>query len=465
MVTEKFRHQLQKEAQQWRKEGFIDSSFYEDLANRYQFGDLETSARNRFVMIMLGLGSILLGLAVITFIAANWQVWSRELKVILLLSLFILINTVGFHLWRQPSQPWQFKVGQGLLLLGALILGANIALMSQIFHQSGPIYQLYLIWGIGVLLMAYGLRLTLLGMLATILIGLGYLRGWPSLWSTGLVSGFDLAIQHMPLLASLLLITLAYWCRSRWIFALAAILITTSLQVNLVQFWQRGPVIAMAVTIPPTLLWGYQDTLSRNDEGERVSLFKPVARGLAIFSLSLLFYSFSFHYFWFESQLSREGTTKLLFADWLILANGFILAAVALFFWVRLSYSTNRRRWGLDSTSVVIALMIFTAGFLFWWHISVNPLEALATMIFNILLALLAIGLIREALGNGKRLGFWWGIMLLVVQISSRMLEYNTSLVFKAIVLFLCGIGVIAAGLWFERYVRTLHNLPESPHG
>jgi hypothetical protein len=38
------------------------------------------------------------------------------------------------------------------------------------------------------------------------------------------------------------------------------------------------------------------------------------------------------------------------------------------------------------------------------------------------------------------------------------MLEYDTNLVLKAFVLFLCGIGAIAAGLWFERYVKTLHH-------
>jgi hypothetical protein len=30
------------------------------------------------------------------------------------------------------------------------------------------------------------------------------------------------------------------------------------------------------------------------------------------------------------------------------------------------------------------------------------------------------------------------------------------------LMLFLCGAGIIAAGIWFERYVRTL-NPPENP--
>ena len=59
MLSDKFRHQLRQEAEQWRAEGLIDASVYEQLCDRYQFNELEASARNRFVVILLGLGSIL----------------------------------------------------------------------------------------------------------------------------------------------------------------------------------------------------------------------------------------------------------------------------------------------------------------------------------------------------------------------------------------------------------------------
>ncbi|MGL4884694.1 MAG: DUF2157 domain-containing protein, partial [Waterburya sp.] len=93
---------------------------------------------------------------------------------------------------------------------------------------------------------------------------------------------------------------------------------------------------------------------------------------------------------------------------------------------------------------------------LFWYQTNDYALGAITTTIFNLMLLLLAIELIREALAIGKRGGFWSGIILLVLQICSRMLEYNTDLLLKAIVLFLCGIGIIFAGLWFERHVQTL---------
>lgn len=77
-MSNKFRHQLRQEAEQWRAEELIDAALYDQLAERYQFAELDTAARNRFVVILLGLGSILLGLGIITFVAANWQALSRE---------------------------------------------------------------------------------------------------------------------------------------------------------------------------------------------------------------------------------------------------------------------------------------------------------------------------------------------------------------------------------------------------
>ncbi|MEB3293621.1 MAG: hypothetical protein VKJ24_10710, partial [Synechococcales bacterium] len=45
-------------------------------------------------------------------------------------------------------------------------------------------------------------------------------------------------------------------------------------------------------------------------------------------------------------------------------------------------------------------------------------------------------------------------LVLIVLQITSRMLEYETELMLKALIFILCGAGVILAGLWFEKYMQ-----------
>ncbi|NES83363.1 MAG: DUF2157 domain-containing protein [Moorea sp. SIO2B7] len=464
MASEKFRHQLRKEVTQWEAEGLIDSQLHQQLANRYHFSELDQVARNRFVMILLGLGSILLGLAVITFVAANWQFWSREVKVVLLLSLFTLVNTAGFYLWRSRDKGGKSRLGQGLLLLGGLILGANLALMSQMFHQSGSVYQLYLVWGLGVLAMAYSLRLNLLAILAVILIGIGYWIGIIDLYRYEWLSGFGQIIQHMPLLSSVIFIPLAYWCRSRWLFAISTVLVTASLEVSLFRLLDvlsfsgtiGGLMGAIAFALPPALLWVYRDSLWEINLADTAS-FGSIARNIAIFWLSILFYTFSFHFFW---KYAPSYSVKEI--DWrylLGLLDVAVLGGFTILAWWRLGYSPGSSYlWRINRTNAVVAGMIITSAVVCWLHISLGGLGAIATLVFNILLFLLAVGLVREALANGKRRGFWSGIVLMVVHILSRMLEYDTGLIFKAIVLFLCGVGVIAAGLWFEQNVsRSLH--------
>jgi uncharacterized membrane protein len=147
MLPTKFRRQLRREADLWVEEGAIDCTFYQQLAHRYQFAALELDSRNSFITLLMGLGCVLIGMGVLTFVAANWQQLAREWRVMMLLSLFIAVNVAGFYLWREPNGGKQ-RLGQGLLLLGALILGGNMGLMGQMFHVRGDSSQLMIAWAI-----------------------------------------------------------------------------------------------------------------------------------------------------------------------------------------------------------------------------------------------------------------------------------------------------------------------------
>jgi uncharacterized membrane protein len=103
MASDKFRRQLRQEAEQWRREGLIDGTQWQQLTERYHFDRLDRAARDRFIIVVMGLGSVLLGLSVITFVAANWQAIPREAKLLLLLAVFVIVNTAGFYLWQQPG--------------------------------------------------------------------------------------------------------------------------------------------------------------------------------------------------------------------------------------------------------------------------------------------------------------------------------------------------------------------------
>ncbi|MEZ2251212.1 DUF2157 domain-containing protein [Microcoleus sp.] len=463
MISDQFRRELRSQAKLWQAEGLIDTSLYQQLADRYQFHTLESASRNRFLGILISLGSILLALGVITFVAANWQVWSRESRVALLLSLFVAVNAAGFYLWRIPPSRSKNSnpnipltkgrnklLGEGLLLLGALILGANMALMAQMFHIGGSAYGLFLAWGIGVLGMAYSLRLTSLGVLSALLVSLSY---WLAVldWSSKVeFSWLEILVRQMPIAASIMFIPLAYWCRSRAIFALGAIVLIFSLQVSIIQGLNPSWGAAIFCALPPALLWGYDDAMWPNIDSR---LFQLTARSLALLFLAGLFYFLSFHWLWQDSPAPSQ-----IPLNWSLLTNVIVLGVLTVFEWLHLGRLELRRpkQKGVDLTTGAIAIAIVISALIPFYHLNVSPLPQLATFLFNVLLFLLAVGLIREGLALGNRRSFWGGMVLVTLQIISRLFEYNTELLLKSFVFVLCGIGVIAAGLWFERHFATI---------
>jgi uncharacterized membrane protein len=455
MASEKFRQKLRKEAETWQAEGLIDPSVFHQLAQRYQFHTLETDRQSRFVIILFGLGGLLLGLGIITLVAANWQGWSRGVRVALLLSLFIGVNSAGFWGWQSPQPRWQ-RLGKGLFLLGALILGANLGLMSQMFHQSGAVYELYLVWGIGVLAMAYGLQLTGLAILAIGLIGLGYWWGLPNLFDPGETARFSIVIQYVPLLATVLYLPLAEVCQSQWVLVWGVVAVVSAFEVSVIRelstiapSFLAGGIVTAAIALPPLLLWAYYPL--------RIDIrlqFHAVTSRLAILFLAGVCYLFSFYYIWRNLSVGRNEEAVLSHPA--VFVQVMIFTSLTIYQWWRLGHRRNRP-WRLELYSTLVALTTLLTGLVAGSAMAgFSLLNAawLPTVIYNALLFFLAIALIRQGLNQEIRLQFWAGLLFLSLQIFSRMLEYQTGLVLKAVIFFLCGLSIVVAGLWFERYLQ-----------
>lgn len=474
VASDDFRRELQQEAQRWRSDGLISAEQYQKLAQQYEFETLETAARDRFIMILLGLGSVLIGIGAITFVAANWQALPQTVKAGLLfivmlvcdLSGFILVNRVG------PRDRWR-RLGQALLLLGALLLGANLALMGQIVHTSSTVYELCVTWALGVLAMAYGIRLPFLGMVALLILGIGY---WSALWDMVWLQNSLLGVwtlQTMPLLIAGLFLPLCYRCRSSALFALSAVALTSSLMILILDVGRSLPHLfdAFILIMPFALLWAYDDklwiflknlvqhrhletSLSRNEDPDPA--FQPIAQGLMLFGLSLMYWVLSFQDVWLTSGDRSLLDTSLLWRNSaLVVLTLLVFSGWTIGEWVYLGWR-QARPWRLDALSgVILAFLVITAGVFFATFVA-GPLPILATTVMNVLLAVLSLGMMREGLGSGARTPFWWGLVMLTLQILSRVVEYETGLLFKSMVFIACGVSVILIGLWFERYVRTL---------
>ena len=470
MIFNNFQRKLRQEAQLWRDEGIISSSQHEHIAKRYQLNNLEESTRDGFSIIAITVGGLLLGLGLMTLVGANWQGWSREVKFILLMSLFLSTAITGFLTWREPtlttnqskkSQQSKRILGEALLILSAFILGATLMSMGQIFNISSSASELFLAWGFGVLVMAYSLSLNSLGIMAIILIQIGYWIGIGDLWSvSGEVNWARIAVRHMPLLSWLLFLPLAYICRSRWIFGIGVLAFILSLQYNLnplplLTFSDVIPWTAsFALALPPALLWSYDDLLFPT---VNYRLFQPLARNFGLICFGVVFYLLSFRWQWQAVNLSYDQPNNLsnVFQSLPIIDLGILsgLAVLQWLFLVRHRNSPLRRE-------VFFKIVIITTFLSFilitpFWHQAITRITELGIFIFNILLAILAWGLIQEGFNLRNRTAFWCGMLLFTLQIISRVLEYNTDVLFRALVFASCGYSLIAAGLWFERHFTT----------
>lgn len=474
MSTEKFRRELRDESARWQQEGLIDAGVFEQLARRYQFDQIESGTNSRFTAVLLGLGGILLGLGAITLVAANWQAWSRLLRMAVIFGAFLSVNAAGFYLWRRTNrQVGTAWLGNGLLLAGALIMGANIGLMSQMFHQDGSVYGLYLVWGLGVLVMAYSLRLTNLGVLSWILIVLSYGgTGWGRLWGIQRIGEpwIEMLMLYLPLLITPLYLPLAHWCRSRVLYGLwGAGLITMLIPGHEGVAAQNSVSLALVFVLPPALLWVYHSQIwtsaaSRIDErqGDR---FEPIGRSLAICFVSIAAYLYSFQDAWTGSVFRIDPSVSISIPYLLGWLGLWVIAIYGGQQWFRRSRRSRPEPRELWMKTPVFAVVLTLVGTFIFLHVRGALWASESWLIYgaaagNMVLFFIGFAMLHDGTLLGIRRRFWGGMGIVVLGIVTRMFEYNTGLMLKALVLAACGIGIIAAGLWFEKKARPAATLP-----
>ena len=139
---------LQEEFKFHQSEGIIDKTQVDKMMNFY-----EESSGLSFIKVLVTIGSILIGLGIISLIASNWDDISKFVKVL------IIVAALAVSLFSSFKSKINYpRTSEALLYLSSLIYGAGIFLMEQIFHISGNYTSSFLIWSIGVLVMAMILK-------------------------------------------------------------------------------------------------------------------------------------------------------------------------------------------------------------------------------------------------------------------------------------------------------------------
>ncbi|MFN3238888.1 MAG: DUF2157 domain-containing protein [Pseudomonadales bacterium] len=153
---------LAKEVDDWLADDLIDESQRDRILARYGITPGESQPLG-YTMLM-GLGMLFVGLALITLIGANWQDIPRYVRTLGLISLTTATHLSGWFYLKRGDE----SKALGLIFLGNLFYGASIILIAQIFHLGEHMPDGVYFWALGCLPMALltGSRLIALQMLA-----------------------------------------------------------------------------------------------------------------------------------------------------------------------------------------------------------------------------------------------------------------------------------------------------------
>lgn len=149
----------------WQQAGLIDA----DTAARIRVWE-SAHARPVGVWAIIGLGALMIGLGIVSVVAANWDAIPGEVR--LSIHFALMAGLAGFLWWRLPGTVLNDYFSDGLLFIAAVIGLTFFAHVGQVYQTSSPLWQPLLAW-----LVIFSPLLLLFG------------RGWPiaAMWVAGVL--------------------------------------------------------------------------------------------------------------------------------------------------------------------------------------------------------------------------------------------------------------------------------------
>ena len=114
--NERFLERLPREVSRWESDGIITSDQGQAILGGYSAAELAPTERvqGRLVTGLSVIGSVLVGLGVILFFAANWDGIDRWTKIAIILASIIAAHGLGYYLRYHRGYR---RVGSAMVLL------------------------------------------------------------------------------------------------------------------------------------------------------------------------------------------------------------------------------------------------------------------------------------------------------------------------------------------------------------
>jgi uncharacterized membrane protein len=427
----RFRKQLKGQLPLLQTEGLISTEQARAISQKYQLDSLTTESTHTLLMVIYTIGVCLVGVGIISFVAAHWNAIAPEVKIILILSAMFASHLAGFYLWKVSAK--SPKLGHALTILGTLIFGANIGLIAQIFHIKENIYNGFAAWAVGAAVMAYALQSTpnLFIAIVTSFIWFCGTCGWrsdPALW--------------YPFAAAVVFIPFACLRRSTFAFVMTLLAVGISLTVSLTTASEEFFGMITATLIIGLAYFSAGSALSGTD---KLKSFAVPAMVCACISTAFALYLCSF------IELAEEITSNApdFFAgDTPLVITAATALAVAI---LTLLFAVRKI---LNQKPLITMLIITAASLLFIMVAALADADMFVIAVANVLFVALAANILWAARQFEDRRLFWASVLMIALLLLSRTIEYETGLLIKSAAFTASGIALIVAGVMFEKYLK-----------
>ena len=124
------KNDLAKEATEWVDNGIISSKQAELICALYGIDYNNQSKRSLGYFVLIALGYLFVGLALITLLSANWDEIPRSIRMVGLILVTFSVNIFALNKFKNGEK----TAAVGYFFLGGLFYGASIMLIAQIYH-------------------------------------------------------------------------------------------------------------------------------------------------------------------------------------------------------------------------------------------------------------------------------------------------------------------------------------------
>jgi uncharacterized membrane protein len=440
---------LYQEIDAWTADGVIGAETAELIRSRYPTPK-PVDWRGRLVTALSVMAAVLLGLGVILFFAANWEVIPRFGKLALIIAIMTGTYIAGYVLRYEKEYE---RVGGALIFLGTILYGAAIALVAQAFHIREHFPNGFLLWAAGILPMALVVRSPYILSLFTIVL---------CAWSGTETFHFD-NFGPFPLIVILgVVFPLAYRFENRFSVFIgiiaAGFFLFEGTAFEIARHRDPGPgliYVTMALSFG-CLLWVAGNIHQRLPSFRRyANVYQAPGLVLALSMLYLASFPEVMKEVYFQDRI-------LLTESLLAIAFTAVIAALALAAFGILAYRGKYDRAGLIEIGACVGLIAVMVALtylimpMFGREEFKEWVAGAFAVCVNVTLIALLVGMIVQGHRHGRPLLINAGMLMFALVLATRYVDIFWGMMSTSLFFIVGGAVLLAGGIFLEKQRRRL---------